>query len=407
MGLMAPQDLWLKLDGSRSARYGKGKRWRVGYTDPHTGAQTTAAFTRKTDAETFENNVKADISRGQYIDPRAGQITVREYGEMWRKTLEVDPATANKIERTLRLHVYPMLGNEALAVVANSHIRGWVANRAKVLAPLTLTVIYSSVLKPLFATAVVDRRIGSTPCVAIRLPTVPKRPYFIPSAKAVHLLAKALLPRFRAVPWLAAGCGLRPGEIMGLEKSGVAFLGRQVEVVQQLKYVSGRGLHLAPTKTKETRTVDLAAIVAEAVAEQIRVAPPRTVPMLDETDPRKIKEDPDTGERIVPIREAELLFTMSNGRAIYSTDWAAIWADAVAAAELPRGYRLHDLRHFFATSLIHHGASVVTVQRALGHASATTTLATYSHEWPDLLERTRAVMDNVLSLDAETSEATG
>jgi hypothetical protein len=35
---------------------------------------------------------------------------------------------------------------------------------------------------------------------------------------------------------------------------------------------------------------------------------------------------------------------------------------------------LHDLRHFYASGLIAAGCAVVTVQRALGHAKATTTL---------------------------------
>lgn len=33
---------------------------------------------------------------------------------------------------------------------------------------------------------------------------------------------------------------------------------------------------------------------------------------------------------------------------------------------------------------------MVTVQRALGHAKATTTLDTYSHLWPTAEDRTRA-----------------
>ena len=53
------------------------------------------------------------------------------------------------------------------------------------------------------------------------------------------------------------------------------------------------------------------------------------------------------------------------------------------------GIKLHDLRHFYASGLIAQGCDVVTVQRALGHASATTTLNTYSHLWPTAEDRTR------------------
>ena len=51
--------------------------------------------------------------------------------------------------------------------------------------------------------------------------------------------------------------------------------------------------------------------------------------------------------------------------------------------------KLHDLRHFYASGLIAAGCDVVTVQRALGHRSATVTLNTYSHLWPTAEDRTR------------------
>ncbi len=59
-------------------------------------------------------------------------------------------------------------------------------------------------------------------------------------------------------------------------------------------------------------------------------------------------------------------------------------------------YRLHDLRHFFASGLIAAGCDVVTVQRALGHSSAAITLTTYSHLWPDANDRTRKAVDELL-----------
>ncbi len=52
--------------------------------------------------------------------------------------------------------------------------------------------------------------------------------------------------------------------------------------------------------------------------------------------------------------------------------------------------KLHELRHYFASGLIAAGCDVVTVQRAMGHASATTTLSTYAHLWPTAEDKTRA-----------------
>ena len=61
-------------------------------------------------------------------------------------------------------------------------------------------------------------------------------------------------------------------------------------------------------------------------------------------------------------------------------------------------YRLHDLRHFYASGLVAAGCDVVTVQRALGHSSASITLATYGHLWPNANDRTRKAADQLLSL---------
>jgi integrase len=58
---------------------------------------------------------------------------------------------------------------------------------------------------------------------------------------------------------------------------------------------------------------------------------------------------------------------------------------------LPAGFRYHDLRHYFASLLIAHGADVKTVQARLRHASAKTTLDTCGHTWPDRDESTRAL----------------
>jgi integrase len=61
------------------------------------------------------------------------------------------------------------------------------------------------------------------------------------------------------------------------------------------------------------------------------------------------------------------------------------------------GIKLHDLRHFYASGLIAQGCDVVTVQRSLGHATATTTLNTYSHLWPTAEDRTRKAAAAMMS----------
>jgi integrase len=65
-------------------------------------------------------------------------------------------------------------------------------------------------------------------------------------------------------------------------------------------------------------------------------------------------------------------------------------------ASIPKGTGLHSLRHYFATLLIHSGASVKRVQLALGHSTPTITLNTYVGEWPDTDRQTRSIVDTAL-----------
>ena len=59
------------------------------------------------------------------------------------------------------------------------------------------------------------------------------------------------------------------------------------------------------------------------------------------------------------------------------------------------GVTLHDQRHFYASGL--RRGHLLTVQRALGHAKATTTLNTYAYLWPTAQDRTRRAAGDLLA----------
>lgn len=93
--------------------------------------------------------------------------------------------------------------------------------------------------------------------------------------------------------------------------------------------------------------------------------------------------------------EERWLFPGEGEHALHQNSVAYWWRRAKDKAGLD--YRLHDLRHFYVSGLIHAGCDVVTVQRALGHGNASVTLSTYSHLWPNADDRTRGRDFNVRS----------
>jgi integrase len=90
------------------------------------------------------------------------------------------------------------------------------------------------------------------------------------------------------------------------------------------------------------------------------------------------------------------MFEATPGQPPHQNTVGYLWRKACKAAKVT-DVTLHDLRHYFASGLIAAGCDVVTVQRALGHAKATTTLGTYSHLWPTAEDRTRKAAGELLS----------
>lgn len=379
-----------------TADHGRGLRWLARWRDDQS-RQKKQAFRRKSAAEAHLADVRSKLQTGRYVDPAAGRVTLAEYAAQWRAGQLHRASTTALAERTLRLHVLPFLGDYQMSQVRGSHLRTWVRDREPVMAPASLRLAYSF-LRSMFRQAATDRVIGVSPCVGVKLPPIEQPDLVIPTVEQVHTLADALHARFRAAVYLAAGCGLRVGEVFGLELPEVNFLGREMTVVRQLVTVTGRkgdeskGIpyrawqqYLSPPKTKTSRrTVELPDVVSVALAEHLKHFPVKPVELEDRTDRRR------------PVRPAELLFTTESGRAVDSRRWAEAWGPAARAAGLPPRTGMHALRHFYATRLIESGASVKTVQLALGHAKASMTLDVYLGLWPEATDRTRTILDEAL-----------
>jgi site-specific recombinase XerD len=89
-----------------------------------------------------------------------------------------------------------------------------------------------------------------------------------------------------------------------------------------------------------------------------------------------------------------LVFTDARGRPVHPrADWQD-WCNLLDDLGLPH-YRVHDLRHGFATLLLEAGEDPRVVQELLGH-STTALLAVYQHVRPELLARSVARIDDAL-----------
>jgi integrase len=360
---------------SNIAKRPNGK-WRARYRDD-SGRQHARHFDRKVDAQRWLNEVTAARVTGQYVDPNAGKITFREYAETWREAQVHRPSSAIHVEGQLRRHAYPTFGDRQLATILPSEIQAWVRRlgtadkRAgrKALGAETISVLHS-IVSAIFRAAVRDRKIIANPCEGTRLPSKDAKRVVPLTTDQVDRLRSLMPDELKAMVTFTAGTGMRQGEVFGLTLDRIDFLSREVRVDRQLATRPGRGrTEFGPTKTPASnRTIPLPQVVVDALAVHLRDH---------------------------PAGETGLVFTLG-GAPITRYAFGHLWRPIANEVGIETGTGMHALRHYYASLLIRFGESVKTVQVRLGHASASETLDTYSHLWPDSADRTRAAIDSVL-----------
>lgn len=349
----------------------RGKGWQAAYRDP-TGRERTKTFRLKVEAEHFLAETRLDLVQGQWIDPRARRITFRKYAEGWRGVQMHSHGTEVSVEQHLRLHVYPILGDRPVGAIRPTEIQGLVRHLSANLAPSTVAVVYGRVVA-VFRAAVRDRIVVASPCIDVRLPRSPTKAVTeVLEPDQVLALAQAVPARYRSVVIGGGGLGLRPGELFGLTVDHTEFLKRTVRVEQQLVRVRGEGVRLGPLKTAASyRSVPLPDVVAQVLAAHI--------------------------EAFGAHPELGLVFTNERCAPIQQFPFSVVFEKARLKAGLPEWATPHDLRHFYASTLIRSGASIKVVQTRLGHASAKVTLDVYGHLFRDEDDRTRQAVQDALS----------
>lgn len=142
-------------------------------------------------------------------------------------------------------------------------------------------------------------------------------------------------------------------------------------------------LVFARPKGSKMRDVPLPQSVAEALAAHLAEYPARTVTLPWEEP----GGDPVT---------AELILTSVTGKAVNRNTFNTYgWKPALEAAGIPasRANGCHALRHYFASTLLHHGVGIKAVSDYLGHSSAAITLGIYAHTMPAAHDQMRQVID--------------
>ncbi|WNM25650.1 tyrosine-type recombinase/integrase [Demequina capsici] len=337
-------------------------KWRARYRDS-AGKEHSRHFDRKTDAQDWIDEVTTAVRTGTYVDPKTAKTTVGDWCDTWIEGYRTRrPSTVRQAEVHIA-HIRAAFGPQRLADVKPSQVKAWCAKLgADGYADSTVYAIHAR-LSQIMSDAVHDGVIARNPCSRRTSPRSGKQRPYVATTAQVWALHDAMPEHLRPAVLLGAFAGLRIAEACGLRISDVDFMRGIVSPAVQYP--------ADPLKSEMSRTP--VPIPHELALELSKYA---------------------AGER----------WMLEDMLGVQVGPWQVERAVRAARgpAGLPEGFRFHDLRHYFASLLIQAGCDVKIVQTRLRHASATTTLNTYAHMWPDTEESTRAAVANVLTARADS-----
>ncbi|MDQ1443429.1 MAG: hypothetical protein QOG97_3657 [Acidimicrobiaceae bacterium] len=257
-------------------------RYQARYRDRQ-GQWHNQTFDRKADADVYLAEVRTDLARGTWRNPKDGRITLADYAKEWLASDPVKaPTTLARDETVIRKHVLPTLGALALSDITSRDVQRIINEMSATLAPKTV-LTNAGVLRALLHGAVLDDRLYVSPYRQPKLPSPvasKKRRLTMPEQRR---LAEALPSAYGPMVFLAGVLGLRLSEVIGLRVGDIDFLGRPptIRVNCPLPEVSGKHVEskgkTPGSKTPLTLPSFLVAILAEHLAATSRRTPERFV----------------------------------------------------------------------------------------------------------------------------------
>lgn len=371
-------------------------RWVARYRAAD-GREISKTFDTQKAAKVWLGERHRELRRGEWIDPKDQQVTVGELWQAWEVAAQTDGT--RKIRELIGRNLGRLEG-APIGAVKPSDIREWrtaletgrpwkagckgvaentVANWSGQLAGFFNLAVSDGLLLKSPATGVGKRSAKRDTVHAVtrgELVSADDIWRLADSARAGAPNARGHIPphpTFARMIIVGAATGLRAGEIAGLRIRSVDFLRREMSIVEQSKSGASTFTWSRLKTPAARRVIPLPGIAVDALAEELRENP--------------------CEDRTMPI------FRTARGRMWSSATVGGCFLTIRQRIGVSDDVTWHSLRHFYASALIHAGASVKTVQERLGHESAETTLRVYAHLWPGEDERTRAAVDEALVRD--------
>ncbi|MHB8244077.1 MAG: tyrosine-type recombinase/integrase [Acidimicrobiales bacterium] len=355
----------------------RGTSWELrayAGTDPETGKRRWVTATTKGTRRAVEQELAEFVARIDYPRRMTAEATVSKLLEDWYRAMSPNwsPTTARQTRSVIDCHLVPGLGDVRLQTLRAEHIdafygelrRGGGRN-GEPLSPGTVHRVHV-VLHRALAQALRWEWLWVNPAASASPPPCEPAPIYPPSPEeVVRLLATvaAVDLDFHTFLALAVSTGARRSQLGALRWGDIDLEQGQIGFVRALLDAKG-GPVLRPTKTRRTYRVNLDRDCLELlIAHHARARQRADCSGVD-------------------IDRSSFVFSNEPDGA---TPWRPNWVTKRFITHRKAAKvdcRLHDLRHFMATTMLTAGIPIMTVSARLSHARTSTTLNVYAHAVP-------------------------
>jgi len=298
--------------------------------------------------------MEADLSRGTWVDPVDGSVTLATYARAWlaERTVKGKPLAPRTIQtygHSLDAWILPKLGPLRLSAITPAVVRTWHSEVISRTGPTATRQAYA-LLRSILNTAVADEAISRNPCriTGAGQPNIAERPLL--DLPTVQTLIAAMPTHLRTITAVIFWAHLRIGEAVALQHRDFDPVAGTLRVERQHVELRGKGPIETPPKVSSQRTVHLPEQAQELLRAHV---------LIHDGEP------------------ADALFKHRNGSQLRAMHVQNAFETARKRVGRPEVH-VHDLRHAGLTLSAQLGATVAETMRRAGHSSARAALM-YQH----------------------------
>ena len=324
------------------------------------GKHPQRTFDRKRDAEAWLAEQKRSIRLSSYVDTRLGKMKLSEvFDEFLTTKAHLAPKSLADYHSLWSCHLQSTFALLPLESITFNLVQKWAhaavtgpraytsATRINKAQELLSAVLHHAVDNQYLARNPLVKSNGNVAKVVSRKVDRRRPKRFLTPDELMRLAGNC--GRYESLVLVAGVCGLRWGELVGLQARDVDLDSMTLTVTRSITEVSGR-FSTKSTKSGQSRQIRIPEFLRDRLAEQIEASFP-----------------------------AALVFANKNGKPLSNNNFRRdCFEPAVKAAGLGH-LTPKDLRDTAASIAISGGASVLAVANMLGHADSSITMRIYAH----------------------------